>query len=356
MFDTKTIAMKKIIYSGIAIVALIILLLYMLGMIGHTKTTPGETALQPAPVNSLEKVEVVSKVVDDVLSWPGTVKSRTEAKIAPRVTARIMEITVNAGDKVNKGDVIARLDQKALHAQKQAAAADLAAARADWQRARADERRIRSLFAKQAATKQTSDRVVAQARAAKARVDAAGSALQEIAINLAETTLKAPFDGVIVQRLKEPGDMGLAGVPIVVIHNSAALRLETAVPTQCALHLQLGARVSVRIETMPEKLTAEIDEITPEVDPETRTILIKSTLPLLKGLQPGLFGWLDQACSQHTALLIPARAVRKIGQLEIVTILVDDRTLTRHVRTGKRHGDLVEIQSGLRAGETVIIQ
>jgi len=349
--------MKKIIYSGIAIVALIILLLYMLGMIGHSKTPPGSTAMQSQKAsNSVRKVKVIKKVVDDVLSWPGTVKSRTEAKIAPRVTARIMEITVNAGDKVKKGDVIALLDQKALRAQKQASAADLAAARADWQRARADERRIRSLFAKEAATKETFDRVVAQARAAKARVDAAGSALHEISINLAETTLKAPFDGVIVQRLKEPGDMGLAGVPIVVIHNSAALRLETAVPTQCALHLQLGARVPVRIETMAKKLTAKIDEITPEVDPETRTILIKATLPLDKQLQPGLFGWLDQACSQHTALLIPARAVRKIGQLEVVKVLVDNRPLTRHVRTGKRHDDMVEIQSGLRAGETVIIQ
>lgn len=347
--------MKKIIYSGIAIAALIVLLLYMLGMIGHSKTPPGSTALQQQSLDALDKAVVISKVVDDVLSWPGTVRSRTEAKIAPRVTARIMEITVNAGDKVKKGDIIARLDQKALRAQK-LAAADLAAARADWQRALADERRIRSLFAKQAATKETFDRVVAQARAAKARVDAASSALHEISINLAETTLKAPFDGVIVERLKEPGDMGLAGVPIVVIHNSAALRLETAVPTQCALHLQLGARVPVRIETLPEMMTAEIDEITPEVDPETRTILIKATLPLEKKLQPGLFGWLDQACSRHTALLIPARAVRRIGQLEIVKVLVNDRPLTRHVRTGKRHGDLVEIQSGLRESETVIIQ
>ncbi len=336
--------MKKIIYSGIAIAALIVLLLYMLGMIGHSKTPPGSTALQQQSLDALDKAVVISKVVDDVLSWPGTVRSRTEAKIAPRVTARIMEITVNAGDKVKKGDIIARLDQKALRAQK-LAAADLAAARADWQRALADERRIRSLFAKQAATKETFDRVVAQARAAKARVDAASSALHEISINLAETTLKAPFDGVIVERLKEPGDMDLAGVPIVVIHNSAALRLETAVPTQCALHLQLGARVPVRIETLPEMMTAEIDEITPEVDPETRTILIKATLPLEKKLQPGLFGWLDQACSRHTALLIPARAVRRIGQLEIVKVLVNDRPLTRHVRTGKRHGDLVKIQS-----------
>ena len=319
MTDVNNPAMKKIIYSGIAIAALIVLLLYMLGMIGHSKTPPGSTALQRQSLQALEKAVVISKVVDDVLSWPGTVRSRTEAKIAPRVTARIMEITVNAGDKVKKGDVIALLDQKALRAQKQAAA-DLAV---DWQRA---------------------------------RVDAASSALHEISINLAETTLKVPFDGVIVERLKEPGDMGLAGVPIVVIHNSAALRLETAVPTQCALHLQLGARVPVRIETLPEMMTAEIDEITPEVDPETHTILIKATLPLEKKLQPGLFGWLDQACSRHTALLIPARAVRKIGQLEIVRVLVNDRPLTRHVRTGKRHGDLVEIQSGLRESETVIIQ
>jgi multidrug efflux pump subunit AcrA (membrane-fusion protein) len=83
--------------------------------------------------------------------------------------------------------------------------------------------------------------------------------------------------------------------------------------------------------------------------------LLKATLPDAPGLQPGLFGWLEQVCGEHQALLIPVQAVRRIGQLEIVTVLDGGKQLIRHVRTGKAQDGQVEIQSGLNAGETVLL-
>jgi len=76
----------------------------------------------------------------------------------------------------------------------------------------------------------------------------------------------------------------------------------------------------------------------------------------MAGLQPGYFGWLEQACDQHEALLIPASAVQHIGQLEVVKVVADGRQLMRHIRTGKTFGDQIEVISGLHAGETVIAQ
>lgn len=349
--------MKKIIIGSLSVIALVLLMLFILGVIGRSRVSPGNTSIATVKLETaIKTIKVNKQWVDDVLSWPGTVRSQTKVHISPKITARILTIAVKSGDKVKRGDVIATLDQRAIKAREREAYASLNAAKADAERFKADEKRIRELYAKQAATRQTFDKIIAQSRASEARVDAAASALREIRVNQAETTLKAPFDGIIVKRLMEPGDMALAGMPLAVIHNSAALRLEVAVPTQCARRIKLGNTVAVRIETLgADNLTGLIDEIVPEVDADTRTILIKASLPRAKGLQPGLFGWLDQACSRHEALLLPEKAVLKIGQLEIVKVLVDGKVLTRHIRTGETHGKLIEVQSGLRAGETVIL-
>ncbi|MCF7970941.1 MAG: efflux RND transporter periplasmic adaptor subunit [Methylococcaceae bacterium] len=349
--------MKKIITLTFSVIGLILILLYMLGIIGTEKIPPGTTPLSTTPLDkNTQTAQVQRQMLNDSFSWPGTVKSRSEINIAPRITARILDIKVKAGDKVRKDDVIALLDPEAQRSHERSAQAALSAAQANAKRAAADAQRIKNLYAKEAATKETYDHVIAQYQVAQAQVDAAASALKETKISYADTILKAPFDGTVVQRLKQPGDMGLAGAPIVAMHNSAALRLEAAVPTSCARHIHLGEQVPVKIETLEQHFTAEIDEIVPEVDPQTRTILIKASLPIMAGLQPGLFGWLDQTCNQHQGLVVPATAVRKIGQLEVVKIVVNNQIQTRQVRIGKHYGSKVEIQSGLNEGETVIIQ
>ena len=345
---------NKIGMIAAAALALILLLLYMQGTF-VSKVPPGlspQAHKAAAPTNNTAQVE--QQAVDDVLSWPGTVRSRTVAFIAPRMTARIIEIKVNAGDKVKKGDVIVRLDEREIKAQEQASLAALAGASAQATRAKADEQRIQSLYSKEAATRENFDAVVARAKEAQAGASQATSAVSEIRTHVADTLLLAPFDGVVVKRLQQPGDMGLPGVPVVSLQTPQGLRLEADVPSTCAGRYRTGMDVTVRIDTLGLSTNAQIDEISPEVDPQTRTQLIKIALPAISGLQPGYFGWLEQACDQHEALLIPASAVQHIGQLEVVQVLAEGRQAMRHIRTAKTFGDRIEVISGLHAGETVI--
>lgn len=346
---------KKIITISAITLFLIILLFYMQGSF-VSKVPPGTSPLATEAHPPVSNSAVVSeKLVGDLLAWPGTVKSRTVADIAPRLTARIIEIRVNAGDTVKKGDIIARLDERDLRAQEKAALAALAGANAQAVRAAADEQRISGLYDKEAATREQFDAAVAQAKEARARVKQAASVVNEIKTRLADTLLLAPFDGTVVKRLKQPGDMGLPGVPVATLQNPHGLRLEVEVPAACAGSFDIGMEVTVRIDTLNQTFSAPVDEIIPEMDAQTHSQLIKIALPAIDGLKPGYFGWLKQACDQHAALLIPASAVQHLGQLEVVRVLADGRQSMRHVRTGKTFGDQIEIISGLRAGETVMI-
>ena len=354
MSQTEHKNISKIVSISVAVLGLILLLLYMQGSF-VSKVPPGLSPQGSDSTTSTSQTAVVEKKqVDDILTWPGTVKSRTVANIAPRMTARIIEIKVNAGDKVKKGDVIARLDERDIRAQENAALAALAGANAQANRARADEQRIRSLYSKEAATREKFDAVVAQAKEAQAAVSQATSTVSEVRSHLADALLLAPFDGVVVKRLQEPGDMGLPGVPVVTLQTPKGLRLEADVPSTCAGRYSTGMEVTVRIDALGLTSGAQIDEISPEVDPQTRTQLIKIALPAIEGLQPGYFGWLEQACDQHETLLIPVSAVQHIGQLEVVKVLSEGRPVMRHIRTAKTFGDQIEVISGLHAGETVI--
>lgn len=337
------------------VVALTLLLLYMQGVF-VPKVSPGSvSAAGQTELPADEKVVVTKQQIDNMMAWPGTVKSRTVASIAPKITARILEINVNAGDAVKKGDVIARLDGRDSRAQEQAVVASLAGVIAEADRAGADEARIRSLYEKEAATRENLDAVVARAKEARARVSQATSTVRAARVQLADTLLLAPFDGIVVKRLKQPGDMGLPGVPLVTMQLPTGLRLEVDVPGTCTGEYQVGMDVTVRIDTLQKKVIGRIDEINPEIDANTHTQLIKIALPAMDGLKPGYYGWLEQSCEQHEALLIPVGAVRRIGQLEVVQVLSEGQLQTRHVRTAKVLGDRIEVISGLHAGETVMI-
>lgn len=355
MFKTNKFDFKKIGLISASVLGLIVLLMTMQGSFEH-KVVPGKAKF--VPLESVEKYKtamVTNTAIDDMFAWPGTVHSRTVAKIAPKIAARILELTVNVGDRINKGDIIARLDDRDIRAKENEALAALAGATAQANRATIDAQRISSLYKQEAATRENLDNVQAQTKTTQATVYQAQSAVNEVRTYLDDTVLRAPFSGVIVSKLKETGDMGLPGESIVTMQTAQDMRLEVSVPSHCATRLETGMEVKIRIDSLNEEVFGKIDEIAPEVDSQTRSQLIKIKLPELEGLQPGYFGWLDQACEQHQALLIPNTAVIHVGQLDSVKVLNNGEISLRHIRTAKIFGDNVEIISGLRAGETVVI-
>jgi membrane fusion protein (multidrug efflux system) len=348
---------KKWLFPAGALLVLLLLILWMLGLIGGDKTEPGLTPLPAQPAPQRETARVIKQTFRETPAWPGIVKAFSEARVAPKINARILEVAVREGDRIKQGALLVRLDAEQPQTREREASAHAAAAKAEAVRAEADLKRTRELFEQEAATREAYEHAEAAARKAAAAARAAEQNVREAALQRSETVLTAPFGGVIARRLHEAGDMGLAGEPIVVLHNPSALRLEASVPAYCAVRIRTGDPVTARIDALKASLDAKIGEIVPAADPLTGTVLIKADLPETKDLQPGLFGWLDQSCgTEHTALLIPAAALHRIGQVEAVTVVEDGRLIARHVRSGFVRGEFVEILSGLDEGETVAVR
>ena len=115
--------------------------------------------------------------------------------------------------------------------------------------------------------------------------------------------------------------------------------------------------VKVQLEVIGQLLTGVVDEISPEIDAQTHSLLVKVSLPNVVGLQQGQFANLQLACQEsQQAIFIPKSAVVHYGQLQAVTIVDGQRGHVRHIRTGKENGSLVQVLSGLHDGDIIIIE
>ena len=343
---------SKLIQALASILGLILLLVWMQG--GFTaKVQPGtaQAAEKGEPVSG-PTAKVIFKEIDETMLWPGTVTARTVAQISSKVPARILAVNVYPGDVVKAGQIVARLDATELQSRVNQARSALAAAEAQSAKAGADLRRTQRLFDQEAATQQSLESAQAAAHTSAAQVAEARTAIATAESTLSETVLRVPFDGTVVKRNQEPGDMAMPGMPVLTMQSGQRLRVEVAIPTACAGDVHLGDALKARIGE--HTFGVKVEEITPAADPKTSTILVKASLENPNATQPGLFVWLEQNCGNRKTLLIPSAAVSRSGQLESVLLVVDGGTRLRHIRTGKTHDGWVEVLSGLKEGDVVL--
>ena len=314
----------------------------------------------------------------------GTVRPRTESRIEAQVSAQIIDVKVNPGDKVVKGQLLVALDnrqflsrldqakqglQAAVAGEKQAGQAVIAA-EAAFSQAESAFKRTQTYFASQAATSQDMEQaesafLQAQAglkrakeglKGAQAGIKQAGEVVKEAQIALDYTRVVAPQSGEVLKRLAEPGDLAVPGKPLLILQTAGALRLEAFVREGLIARVKTGTVLEVVIETLDTTMSATVDEIIPYADPQTRTFLVKASLPETPGLYPGMFGTLLIPVQERRVVVIPSRAIRRVGQLELVSVREDDIWKTRYIKTGRTFGEDVEVLSGLSGKETIGVE
>lgn len=338
--------------AAAAAVALALLALWRPWQAAEPPGVPTE-AVRSAEGLATALVEMAT--VEEVTEAVGTVRASLFATVSSRATGRVAELRVRSGDRVERGQVLVVLTGEEAAARVDQARAALEAAEAALADAERELARTRRLVGERIIARRELEAAEARAEVARARVREARSAVGEARALAEDLVVRAPMTGVVSETLVDVGDLAAPGRPILTVYDPTRLRLEAPVRESLARRLERGQRVQVVIDAIGAEVTGTVEVIVPEADPAARSFLVKTALPRVPGLYPGMFGRLRFPTGTVEILAMPKRAVQLVGQLETVGVVEDGAVRTRQVRTGRTYGDLVEVLAGLSPGERVVL-
>ncbi|MFZ5831081.1 MAG: efflux RND transporter periplasmic adaptor subunit [Planctomycetota bacterium] len=285
----------------------------------------------------------------------GTIRAVHETTIGSKLLARVLEVNLKAGQQVRQGDVLLRLDDVDLRAKLEQAKAAYRSAEAVHAQAVNDEARYAQLLRTNAVSRQQYEQAATALRSSEAGLRGAEEAVKEAQAMLDWATIRAPIDGVVIDKRVDAGDMVTPGQVLVTIFDPKQMQLVASVRESLAHRLAVGQEIDVHIDGLNRGCSGTISEIVPEAQAASRTFEVKVTGPCPGGVYTGMFGRLLIPLDEEQVLVIPRAAVRQVGQLELVTVLDNGRPVRRAIRTGRDFDGDAEVLSGLRAGEQVLV-
>lgn len=335
---------KGLIKVMAGIVGLIVIVVWTSGLL-RSKQKPEQREVLtggPLPTNATV-LTLKTELVPTRVSLPGTVSSARMINLSARLSAYVEDVHVSGGTPVKQGDLLIALDRRELLKQLEAAEAQLTLAETAYQRSK-------RLLETNATTQQAFE-------AAESAYKSASAAVDQVKVMLTDTRIQSPIDGIVTDRFVEAGDLANPGQVLVSVYDPSRLRLEVPVPTRLIDYLPVGEAVTIKLDLEETSIAGEVTEVVSQFDPVTRTRRVKIQLEIPENLTvlPGMYGKLLLNIEPHEAILLPQAAITRIGQLESVQVVLDQRVHRRLVRTGPNHSGKIEILSGLAAGETVLI-
>ena len=332
----------------------------------------GRQSVNTAP-EIASNVSVVSAQltnIPDVIDVVGTLHAAETTQLSAQMMGNIVEIRAREGDHVQRGQVLAVIDDSQPRAAlDRALAADLAAqqemaaSESDYALAEATFKRYQTLYDRKSVSPQEFDEIKARYQAAQARreMGRAGqaqtkAALQQARTALSYTHLVAPFNGLVTEKKTDIGTLASPGMPIFIVEGLGRYRLEAAVNETDLRYVRQGQPVSVSIDAVGDhEFKGRVIEIVPAADPTSRSFLVKVELPSDRALRSGLFGRAEFVRGGRMALIIPHTAVVERGQLQGIYVLDRNRIAgLRYISLGKSSAQQVEVLAGLEAGELLI--
>jgi RND family efflux transporter, MFP subunit len=373
----------RIFSSLLGAVIVIVLLLYLSGVFIPGKIRPERKFLKEFKSPLWDTAIVEQKAVEEYYEAVGTIQSKTRIHISSQINGQIEEVFVRVGQNVEKGQALVRIERETMLTMLNQAKQSYEAARAARQQAvhhlrgsealldqvAANYKRMKSFYQQKVITDQqmeeaqasynnslqTVEQAKQRLRESAARVKASEQEVHSAEIQLGYTLIKATENGVVAEKLVEPGDLAWPGKLLLIIHNPYSLRLEANIREHLVEKMQVGDIFTVIIDAVNLNLQGNVDEIVPSADPKSRSFLIKVALPYKKNIHPGMFGRLLFLTGTRQVILVPFKAIYQIGQLEMVQVQEGGSWYKRYVRTGNRYGENVEILSGLKKSEIVAI-
>lgn len=325
-------------------------------------------AAAPAAV-SAQVVRSVSAEEPDSIAAAGTLRPRETATISAQVPGQIRRVLVQAGDRVRAGQLLATLEDAALRSSLNQANSAAEAARRQQMAAQADASlaaetlaRYQTLQQENSVSPQEFDEVQKRSQAAQLRLESyeaqtqqARAAVAGAQTQLAYTTLRAPFAGVITARLADPGTLAAPGLPLLQIDRDGPLQVITTVDESRMASVHLGMAVPVTLDGVPGAVASSVAQIVPAADPASHSFLVKLDLPARNNLRAGTYATAEFPGATRQVILAPRSAIAVRGSLACVYAMgAGSVAQLRYVTLGATHGEAVEILSGLAAGETLV--
>lgn len=349
---------------------------------------------EPAPV-AVRAAAVQSQPIDRFLRVTGSLAADEQADVAAETAGRVIGTPVERGTHVSAGAVLVRVSATEADASLREAEANAAQLEArlglasgqdfdplkvpdvlnakaslDW--AEADFARIKSLLDQKVVSQAEYDQKLTQVQAARQQYQTAQNGAQQSYRSLqaaharvdiarksaADTVVRAPFSGIVAERLVGTGDYVSKGMKVATVVRINPVRVELTVPEQYLSQVKVGQAVRLTVDAYPgETFNARVRFVSPALKADQRALTVEAVAENTDGrLKPGLFATaLLQQPSPAPAMLVPAEAVETVaGTARVYTISADHKVEERIVTLGDKIGDRIEIASGVKPGERVV--
>jgi RND family efflux transporter MFP subunit len=340
-----------------------------LALAGCRARTDAQAAGPQSPVTTAPTVQVIrprDETLRSVIRLPGTAQALYRVDVYSRVTGYVTDFTPDRGDRVRKGQVIARIDVPDMPGQLEHARAVIASADADLAGRHARDQRLR------AAAKVSTDAVAAtqleeSAAAldeARGRLDAAQAELRRLQAVDRDATLTAPFDAVVTNRFVDPGALVEATtssknhVPLVTLEAIDTIRVFVDVPELNVAAVRPGTTVRLAARALQGRtFDGRLSRISSSLDLSTRTMRVEIDLPnrdhaVLPGMD--LVATLDLGVHPH-ALTLPAEVVQSDADGTFVWVVRNGHAHRQRIRLGTDTGSRVEVAEGINANDAVVL-
>jgi RND family efflux transporter MFP subunit len=311
----------------------------------------------PSAALAVRAVTVEPGSVARVVEAVGSLHGEREAVLSAKVMGTVLEIRKRAGDSVRQGEILVVLDDREVAGNIGQAEGALAQAAAAAALAEANLRRFELLFARGAASPLELDQARFAHESARGAVRQAEAALSSADSYRSYAEIPAPFDGRVVDRLAEVGDLAAPGRALLKVEDARRVRLHVSLTESETAVAVPGASVEVVVPSQPGRSwSGTVGEVVPAVDPATRTTLVKIDLPEDAALRTGLYARARFRAGEREALRVPPHAVVRRGGMEGVFVVEEGRASFRLLELAESVGDAdVEVLAGLNAGDRVVL-
>ncbi len=302
---------------------------------------PGPAA--PAAALPAEGLRVAGTQIVQHVNSVGTLLARESVTIVSESDRRLVRVACTEGATVEKGDLLFQLDDAELQAELQ---------RLEIRRRNLADtaQRQRDLFAANTTSRQEFDR-------AQADLDGVAAEIARLRIDIEKTAIRAPFAGVVGLRRESEGAFVTKNTPLTTLQDLSALRIDFTLPERYADEVKPGLPFSFMVASSARRFEGRITAIEPQIDASTRSLVVRGLVPNPeRRLIPGAFANIELSLSPtDDGIMIPTSALVASIRGQSVWLAIDGKAVPREVQTGLRTEDQVQIVSGLKPGDILLI-